>query len=236
MNAAVQDLQPALAPPAPWLATERLQLREFTPDDRALVVRMHEDQRMRELLIDDLPLYRHEVCSEFLQRLQRVYRRHEGLGIWHAQQRQPALGDNPQLQALLSPEALRRLAQPRWQFAGWFNLMPMPACESEIELGSRLLPAAWGTGLAMEGGEALLRHAFETLQRPRVWAVCHPRHESVRYCVLALGFADEGVRPYEGEDARHYVVEREAWRQHMQAPRRERVRQALARVRAEAAR
>jgi RimJ/RimL family protein N-acetyltransferase len=38
------------------------------------------------------------------------------------------------------------------------------------ETGWRLPRAAWGHGYAVEGAEALLRHAFDTLGLERVWA------------------------------------------------------------------
>jgi len=220
--------------PAPWLESRRLRLREFVPSDRLQLVRMHGDARLRALLIDDVPLHRHDVCAEFLARLQPLYRRHEGLGIWHAERLVPpgddAASADPALREMLSPEALRLLARPAPRFAGWFNLMPMPGDPGEIELGARLVPDAWGLGLAHEGGDALLHHAFERLGRARVHAVCHPRHAAVRCCVLALGFEDAGERPYEGAPARWYQVGREAWRALQALPRRERLRRALHRM------
>jgi RimJ/RimL family protein N-acetyltransferase len=222
--------------PAPWLRTRRLRLREFVAEDRLPLVRMHADERMRALLIDDRPLHRHDVCALFLARLAELYRRHEGLGIWHAERSVRRFGDaelaDPALRDMLSPEALAELARPVPEFVGWFNLMPMPGRDGEIELGARLRPCAWGVGLADEGGEALLAHAFATLGRERVWAVCHPRHESVRGCVLALGFRDAGVRPYDGAPAHHWLLTRADWLASRALTRRERLRRALASLRA----
>ena len=221
--------------PAPWLRTRRLRLREFVPRDRQQLVRMHADERMRALLIDDRPLHRHDVCALFLARLAELYRRHEGLGIWHAERSVRRFSDaelaDPALRDVLSPEALEELARPTPEFVGWFNLMPMPGREGEIELGARLQPCAWGVGLADEGGEALLGHAFATLGRERVWAVCHPRHDAVRGCVLALGFQDAGVRLYEGEPAHHWLVTRVDWLANQALTRRERLRRAVAGMR-----
>ena len=221
--------------PAPWLQTRRLSLREFVAQDRPLLVRMHADTRMRALLIDDHPLHRHDVSEHFLRRLQALYRAHEGLGIWHAQRSLRRFSDAelaaPALREALTPAALAELARPIDEFVGWFNLMPMPGREGEIELGARLMPRAWGVGLADEGGEALLRHAFETLGRERVWAVFHVRHQAVRSCVLTLGFTDAGVLAYEGAPARHYVITRAEWQALRDVPRRTRLRRALAGMR-----
>lgn len=219
----------------PWLATRTLLLREFCDTDRHDIVRMHREPRLRQLLIDDQPLHRHDVAAEFLRRLQALYRRHEGLGIWRADRLQPLLGErelqDPQLQQALSPTALAELAQPRPQFAGWFSLMPMEGAAGEAELGCRLLPGAWGSGLALEGGEQLLGHAFQRLALRRVWALCHPQHRSVAYCVLALGFDDHGVLTLDGRPVRHYAIERDAWLPQRGRPRRERVRAALRKLR-----
>ena len=221
--------------PEPWLRTRRLRLREFTVHDRLQLVQMHADTRMRALLIDDHPLHRHDVCDRFLRRLQALYRAHDGLGIWHAERSVRRFSDaeleSPALREALTPAALAELARPVDEFIGWFNLMPMPGRDGEIELGARLLPRAWGVGLADEGGEALLRHAFETLGRERVWAVFHVRHEAVRSCVLALGFRDAGVLPYEGEPARHFLITRDDWLASQALPRRARLRRAIADLR-----
>jgi RimJ/RimL family protein N-acetyltransferase len=231
----VTTITPAAHRPAPWLQTRRLRLREFVVQDRAQLVQMHADERMRALLIDDHPLHRHDVCEHFLRRLEGLYRTHEGLGIWHAERAVRRFSDaelaSPALREALTPAALAELARPVQEFVGWFNLMPMPGRDGEIELGARLLPRAWGVGLADEGGEALLRHAFETLDRERVWAVFHVRHEAVRSCVLALGFTDAGVLAYEGEPARHYLITRDAWRAFQALPRRDRLRRAIASMR-----
>ncbi len=228
------------ASPAPWLATERLRLREFSLADRYALVEMHKDPRVRALLVDDHPLDQHTVVHELIVRLQTLYRQHEGLGIWCAERMVAALdvdelarpGMREEVSKTLSPSALARLLQPRPRFAGWFNLMPMTRQPKEVELGSRLLPEVWGTGLALEGGELLLAHAFNTLGRDRVWAVGHIAHRSVRYCVIALGFEDRGVRDYEGGPAQHYVIDADRWRQWQTLPRKDRQRRAVAACRA----
>ncbi len=221
--------------PSPWLTTPRLRLREFSIADRYALVSMHKDPRVRALLVDDHPLDRHAYVHELILRLQALYRRHEGLGIWCAEHMVAALdaseldrpGVREEVSKSLSPSALASLLQPQPRFAGWFNLMPMSVRPEEVELGSRLLPEVWGTGLALEGGERLLEHAFNTLGRERVWAVGHMAHRSVRYCVTALGFEDCGVQDYEGRPAQHYVIDEARWRRWQDLPRRERRRRAV---------
>lgn len=218
--------------PISWLKTDRLSLREFSLDDRYELVRMHQEPRVRSLLIDDQPLDRHSVAHEFILRMQTLYREYEGLGIWCAERMVTTLDKSeliqPEVQAFFSDSALEKFSQPHSQFIGWFNLMPMPQKQDEIELGSRLLPKVWGAGLALEGGELLLDYAFDTLGRDRVWAVCQMAHRSARYCINALGFEYCGVMQYGDHPAHHYTISERRWRQWQCLSKKRRLRRAVA--------
>lgn len=187
-----------------WGRTPRLALREFRDADLDALVQMHQDRRLREYLVDDYPLYERGIAQLFLQRMALIYRRYEGLGIWHASGLHPAP-----------------------QFVGWFNLMPMAERPGEVELGSRLLPFAWGSGLALEGGELLLDHAFDDLGLSHVWGICHPDNRSAQAVLAALGFAARGDLPYDGGIARHHRIDLNAWRRARNTPRGIRLRRAL---------
>jgi RimJ/RimL family protein N-acetyltransferase len=179
-------------PTLPWARSRRLLLREFGPADHAAILAMHRDAQLRALLVDDYPLDDPRVAQLFIERMAGIYRRHEGLGIWHA--------------SLPGPES----ASP--EFAGWFNLMPMAEQPGEVEIGSRLLPQVWGRGLALEGGEMLLAHAFDDLALPRVWGTCHPDNRSAIVVLHALGFEPLGERPYDGKRALFFCIGLNAWR------------------------
>ncbi|WP_456412307.1 GNAT family N-acetyltransferase [Thiolapillus sp.] len=219
--------------PEPWLHSRRLRLREFVWNDSYNLVQMHREPRVRELLVDDEPLDRIETALAFIRFVQNVYEKHPGLGIWVAEQMRAALSDKdlqrPDVREALSDEALRRAAVLRPRFSGWFNLMPMSNQPREVELGSRLKPEVWGSGIAMEGGEMLLNHAFETLERERVYAVSHVDHRSARFVVAALGFSELGIRDYCGMPALHYCLEKEHWFSWRSLSRRERMRHAFTR-------
>src|SRR5690348_14035161 len=86
------------------LRTGRLMLREFTDGDARDVMALHSEPRLRELLVDDHPLHEAASAALFIERLQRFYRLHPGLGIWHTSVLQA--GDAS-------------------TFAGWFSLMPL---------------------------------------------------------------------------------------------------------------
>lgn len=220
---------------ASWiLESDRLRLREFGAADSDALVRMHSDPRVRALLLDDYPLDVCGVAQQFIDRMQTLYRRHDGLGIWHAERKLPpdpqslAQARDAVARGELSPSALAWLEEPDWVFCGWFNLMPMPDGSGRVEIGCRLCHDAWGLGLALEGGEALLDHAFgPALSLREVWATCDLRHRSVQLVLQALGFESRGVRPYEGSEAAWYAVESARWAMARQLPRRERQRSAL---------
>jgi RimJ/RimL family protein N-acetyltransferase len=196
-----------LAPPTPQafsLQTPRLRLREFAPGDEPALQRMHQDPRLRAQLIDDAPLERPSAAALFVQRIAAVYRTRRGLGIWHA-----STGSG--------------------EFAGWFSLMPLDGHAGEVELGSRLLPRHWGSGLALDGGEALLTHAFGSLGLPRVWGLCHPANRGARLCLAALGFG-EGVMAAcssaASGQALHHVVDGPRFQRARAQPRRQRLQRA----------
>jgi RimJ/RimL family protein N-acetyltransferase len=192
-----------------------LSLREFAPGDRQALVEMHRDPRIRAWLVDDVPLDHPVVAHEFIQRMQRYYREHEGLGIWCAERWRAPLSAaeraDPEVAAALSDAALARLAVPVPRFAGWFNLMRVPRMEDRIELGCRLLPREWGTRLVYQGCGALLDHAFQQLRLPRVLGVCHPAHRSAQHALLTLGFAAEGERCYVDRPARWFAIDADRW-------------------------
>lgn len=186
------------------LETPRLALREFDGDDLHDVITLHRDPRVRERLLDDFPLDQDAVAREFLQRMTGFYRAHEGFGIWHASRLE---GDAPQA-------------------IGWFSLMPVGGEADAGDLGSRLLPSAWGGGLCTEGCTALLAHAFDTLGLRLVRASCHPLQRSARAALLSLGFTAGPLATYCGHEAATHSLDRAAWAQACGRPLRQRQREA----------
>lgn len=180
-------------------ADARLRLREFVPADAVEVQRLHADARVRALLPDEQPLDDPRWAANFLACLAAFYRRHEGLGIWRCEVPRADGGAD---------------------FAGWFSLMPVqPQPDAaalgvrpgDVELGSRLLPAQWGSGLSLAGGAVLLRHAFERLRVHAVWGVCHPDNQPAAACLAALGFTPRGRAVYEGQPSDHHALEAADW-------------------------
>jgi RimJ/RimL family protein N-acetyltransferase len=191
---------------------DKLLLREFAADDAADIQALHADPRVRALLPDEQPLHEARWAREFAGCLAGFYRRHPGLGIWRCA---VPLDDGAE------------------QFAGWFSLMPVQAspgtealglAPGDAELGSRLRPEHWGSGLALAGGEVLLRHAFERLRLRTVWGICHPDNRSARACLAALGFTPRSRAPYEGQPSDYHALAASTWSSLQALSHRERLR------------
>jgi RimJ/RimL family protein N-acetyltransferase len=69
--------------PAPWLETMRLELREFTPDDIADLVRLDSDPRVLKYINGGRPMPRREIDAA-MRRVTRYYPLYPGLGVWRA--------------------------------------------------------------------------------------------------------------------------------------------------------
>lgn len=209
----------------------RLSMREFTHADLDDIISLHRAPRMRDLLIDDAPLDDLPTADLFVNRLRDYYLTHPGLGIWAAHRWAPTLSPqdmaDPEVQATFSEEALLALSMPIPQFVGWFSLMRNADLPDELEIGGRLLPQAWGSGLVLDGGERLLDQAFDRLGRSHVWGICHPDHRSVHHVLLTLGAVHDGLRPCDGAASRWFRIDADTWRQIRVLPRKVRQREAL---------
>ncbi|MCP3801242.1 GNAT family N-acetyltransferase [Allokutzneria sp. A3M-2-11 16] len=76
------------------------------------------------------------------------------------------------------------------------------------EIGWFLARPHWGSGLAREATEALLRHAFDDLALPTVWALVHPENTGSLKLSERLGFLDVGERFAYGAAHRVQVLQR----------------------------
>jgi len=217
------SVEAAAADPASghWLVAGRLALREFRTGDVDDIVAMHRDSRVRAALVDDHPLDDPAVAGLLVERLQVLYRARPGHGIWHASVPAPAETGHGEADTMGNVSPARR-------FIGWFNLMPMTDHPGQVEIGSRLRPEAWGSQLAFEGCDALLRHAFDDPCRTQVWAVAHPVNRPALAVLSALGFMGRGLQRYEGRTGLHCVITRERWQAAAALPRRQRWRAGLA--------
>lgn len=138
------------------------------------------------VLLDDSPTRFIEVAA-LVARVNQVYERHQGLGVWRAD----AIDGG---------------------FIGTFSLMPVEAT-GEVEIGARLAPEAWGRWYAIEGGRLLCRRAFGWLNLPRLVGYLHPDNATGALILGRLGFADTGPAGYRGRAARRFELHAGAWRE-----------------------
>ena len=129
-----------------YLETERLRLRQFTPDDVDNLVELDSDPLVRRFLdMPDAPTY--EDAQQTLARFMDWYTRGDMYGYWAAEEKETGA------------------------FIGWFHFRPHRPKPEEIEVGYRLKQAYWNRGYATEMSQALLRKGFEEANLPRIVAI-----------------------------------------------------------------
>lgn len=161
---------PTLTLPRTWLATGRIELREFAPTDFDALYQLDSDPRVMRYIADGEPHTRADVRDTLVSVL-RYYPHHFGLGVWHA-----ALRSNG-------------------EFIGWFCLKYC-STTSDVEVGYRLLPGHWGQGLATEGARALVSYGFGHLGLDRVIGVTHPGNTASQRVLAKCGLDDCGLARY----------------------------------------
>jgi ribosomal-protein-alanine N-acetyltransferase len=132
----------------PELRTERLRMRRWTDADREPFAAMNADPRVMEHFPATL---NREESDALVDRIERGFAEH-GFGLWALE----ACGTGRFL-------GFTGLAVPRFTVA-WMAEREQPV----VEVGWRLVPEAWGLGLATEAAQAALRFGFEEVGRREV--------------------------------------------------------------------
>lgn len=166
-----------------FLRTRRLVLRGLRPGDVFDLQRLGRDGRVARALLD-APVDDIASAAALVERARRIQRERPGLGLWRADD---AAG-----------------------FVGFFSLVSEHAAD-EVEIGTRLLPRAWGRGYALEGGAALCAHAFDTLGLPALLGLCDPANRSVPPLLARLGFSHDGMVEQFGRPAVRMRLRRADW-------------------------
>lgn len=167
------------------LRTRRMRLRGLRYADIFELQHLGRDARVGRALLD-APVDTVAGACALVDTANRVYRDRPGLGLWRADDEHGA-------------------------FIGFFSLMA-EIDPREVEIGTRLLPRAWGRGYALEGGAALCGHAFTTLGLPALLGLCDPANRSVPPLLGRLGFVADGETEQFGNRALRFVLRREDWR------------------------
>ena len=170
--------------PAPWLETLRLEMRAFVAQDFDDVYRLDSDPRVMKYIADGKPSTR-EMVVQRLKRFVRYPRLYPDLGAWRASRRDTGA------------------------FIGWFALN-YAGKSTDIEVGYRLLPRAWGHGFATEGAKALVDYGFDDLGLHRIIGVTHPGNKASQRVLRKAGLRDEGWGRYYDRRLRLFALERSA--------------------------
>jgi len=91
-------------------------------------------------------------------------------------------------------------------FVGWILLTPLDLHGPEIEIGWRLIRAAWGCGYATEAARPILHHALGTLKLPEVIADIDPENTASVGVARKLGFRPAGLVLFNDRMVTRYVA------------------------------
>jgi RimJ/RimL family protein N-acetyltransferase len=177
----------------PVLISQRLRLRPVTSDDAADLCALDADAEVRRYVHQPEAPKLASVRDELIPRWRRVDAETPAVGYWVAE----AAGDG--------------------SFMGWFHLRPprpgAPLREDDLVLGYRLRRAAWGRGMATEGGRLLTAYAFERLNAPRVAAIALEANVASVRVMEKLGMTLVARWDYEpGTPAVAYAITAAEWR------------------------
>jgi RimJ/RimL family protein N-acetyltransferase len=104
--------------------------------------------------------------------------------------------------------SIRERAAPE-VFLGWVMLIPDHGVGPDIEIGWRLVRAAWGRGIASEAARALATHALDTVKLSRVVADIDPDNKASRAVARRIGMRLVTLTGREdGEPCARYRLER----------------------------
>ncbi len=131
---------------SPYLQTERMVLRAFTPDDAEHLLALDSDPEVMRFISDGAPTPIDVIRDSLLPTIIRDQTANPDLGVWAALDRTSA------------------------GFIGWFHLRAFGHDRRVLELGYRLIRRVWGQGLATEGSRALIAKGFHELGADRIVA------------------------------------------------------------------
>lgn len=183
MNTTDSAVVPAPAASA-YLRTRRMAMADLVLGQSLDLLRLGLESRVAEHILD-APLDTLGEIVALVEHAQRIRREHAGLGIWYA-------------------------TATHGGFIGIFSLVPSTE-PGEVEIGTRLLPKAWGRGYALEGGAALCEHAFGVLGLPALIGLCTPENRSVPPLLSRLGFEADGTTTQYGRAALRFRLCKERW-------------------------
>jgi RimJ/RimL family protein N-acetyltransferase len=91
-------------------------------------------------------------------------------------------------------------------FVGWVLLTPLDLHGPEVEIGWRLIRAAWGRGYATEAARPILQHAMNELRLQQVIADIDPENAASVGVARKLGFRPAAEVPFNGRTVIRYAA------------------------------
>jgi GrpB-like predicted nucleotidyltransferase (UPF0157 family)/RimJ/RimL family protein N-acetyltransferase len=164
------------------IETERLLLRPKTLDDLPFMHGLFSDPAVTRYLGDGKPRSLEKVREGLLAQLE--YQRTWGFSLWLACER---AGGEP---------------------VGDCGLMPLEHGGPEVEIGYRLVPAAWGRGYATEAAAATLRYGFDVAGLDEIVGIAYPENTASRRVMEKIGMTYDGRGVYYEADVVRYVRRR----------------------------
>ena len=149
------------------LATARLQLRRFTPDDEGFLAELHSNPDVMRYMGGVKTAEQNRALLQ--TRILAYYNEHPGLGVWLTSER----GSGQRI---------------------GFHLLNNIQGETLIQVGYCLLPAAWGKGYATEMCRALLDYGFKSLKLPTLHAITDLGNTGSQQVLLKSGLQRQGER------------------------------------------
>jgi len=172
---------------APPSGTARIALRPFAPGDGEDLYALDSLPEVMRYIGDGSVATDRAACEAAIPAIMRRYVDHPGTGSWHASRRDDG------------------------RFVGWVSLKHA-GDSPDIEIGYRLMPHAWGRGIATELARAMARRGFDELGLERIIGVTHPDNLASQRVLLKVGMRDEGWGRYYDADLRLFAIRRGDWR------------------------
>ncbi len=166
------------------IETDRLLLKQFTPDDADALYRIYRQPDLFKYMSNEKPLLwkqTEEVINSFRENWQK-----HNFGVWAVVYKKN--------QRLIGHCGLKFLENT-----------------SEVQVGYLLLKSYWGKGLGTEAASATLKYGFEVVKLERIVAVAKSENIASRRVMEKVGMKYEKDAYHYENDVVYYSISREVY-------------------------
>jgi len=175
------------------LHSERLHLRDMTPDDAEALFALDQDPEVMRFLGGLIPGDSVQRKRALLEQRVATYAMCPGLGLGACSLKGSA-------------EVMGWFMLRRQQYREYDALGVLLEPVEHAELGYRLARRFWGQGYATEMSNALVRHGFLQLGLPQIVAFVSPEHRASIHVLEKAGLKRAGRARYGDEDEDLYRI------------------------------